>query len=222
MKDQKQNRARALGVLGKIPFNGMLGIEISPHLAPDLPAVRLDAALFRQVLLNLALNAQQAMPRGGLLELQTRCRDGRVDLDVIDNGSGMDEQTLSRVFEAFFSTKPTGSGLGLATVKRIVEAHGGRIWLEDGHPGTRVRFTLPAWRPQSLARFLFLLFQGIRTTLELQALDLQELLQAEAAVLAAVAGHLEAAKGRGAIDHMVAVDPDGPRLDLPGEQVGLV
>ena len=120
------------------------GIEISPHLAPDLPAVRLDAALFRQVLLNLALNAQQAMPRGGLLELQSRVRDGRVELDVIDNGCGMDEQTLARIFEAFFSTKQTGSGLGLATVKRIVDAHGGQVTVESAPSrGTRFTVSLP-------------------------------------------------------------------------------
>src|SRR5690349_15018484 len=52
------------------------GVEISPHLAPDLPQVRLDSSLFRQVLLNLALNAQQAMPRGGTIEMQTRLHDG--------------------------------------------------------------------------------------------------------------------------------------------------
>src|SRR5207302_5352709 len=107
------------------------GVEISQHLSPDLPAVRLDAALFRQALLNLALNAQQAMPRGGIIELQTRFRDGRVELVIIDNGCGMDEQTLSRIFDVFFSTKPAGSGLGLATVKRIVEAHGGRVAVES-------------------------------------------------------------------------------------------
>ncbi len=117
------------------------GVEISPHLAPDLPAVRLDSALFRQVLLNLALNAQQAMPRGGIIEMQTRFRDGRVELDIIDNGCGMDEQTLSRIFDAFFSTKTTGSGLGLATVKRIVEAHGGRVTVESA-PSRGTRFTL--------------------------------------------------------------------------------
>src|SRR5579872_6867059 len=87
------------------------GVEISPHLAADLPEVRLDAALFRQVLLNLALNAQQAMPRGGLVEIQTRLREGRVELEMIDNGCGMDQKTLSRIFEVFWSTKTSGSGL---------------------------------------------------------------------------------------------------------------
>ena len=120
------------------------GVEISPHLAPDLPAVRLDSQLFRQVLLNLALNAQQAMPRGGTIELQTRLHDGRVELDCIDNGCGMDETTLSRIFTAFYSTKKAGTGLGLATVKRIVEAHGGRIAVESAPSrGTRFTISLP-------------------------------------------------------------------------------
>jgi two-component system sensor histidine kinase HydH len=120
------------------------GVEISPHLSPDLPAVRLDSALFRQVLLNLALNAQQAMPRGGIIEMQTRLHDGRVELEIIDNGCGMDENTLSRIFTAFYSTKPGGSGLGLATVKRIVEAHGGRVTVESAPArGTRFTVSLP-------------------------------------------------------------------------------
>jgi signal transduction histidine kinase len=126
------------------PEAAAAAIEISPHLAPDLPPVRLDRALFRQVLLNLAINAQQAMPKGGLLELQSRWRDGRVELDLIDNGSGMDESTVSRIFDVFFSTKPTGSGLGLPTVRRIVAAHGGRIAVESAPArGTRFTISLP-------------------------------------------------------------------------------
>ncbi|HVW01791.1 MAG TPA: ATP-binding protein [Planctomycetaceae bacterium] len=120
------------------------GIDISPHLGTDLPAVRLDPALFRQVLLNLALNAQQAMPSGGLLELQTCLRDDRVQLDVIDNGVGMDERTLGKLFQAFFSTKPGGSGLGLPTVRKIVEAHGGSITVQsEKGKGTRFSISLP-------------------------------------------------------------------------------
>lgn len=120
-------------------------VEISPHLAADLPLVRLDRALFRQVLLNLALNAQQAMPDGGLLELQTYVRDGQLHLDIIDNGSGMDPKTLSNIFQVFFSTKPGGSGLGLPTVKKIIEAHGGTIAAEsEVGKGTRFMISLPS------------------------------------------------------------------------------
>jgi two-component system sensor histidine kinase HydH len=85
------------------------------------------------------------MPRGGLIELQTRCRDGMVELEIIDNGCGMDAQTLSRIFEVFWSKRlsgtPPGSGLGLATVKRIVEAHGGGITVAS-EPARGTRFTL--------------------------------------------------------------------------------
>ena len=126
------------------------GIEISPHLATDLPAVELDESLFRQVLLNLALNAQQAMPEGGLLELQTYHGPDGVCLEFIDNGSGMDERTRSRMFQAFFSTRTSGSGLGLPTVKKIVEAHKGQITCEsEPGRGTRFKVTLPPAEPPS-------------------------------------------------------------------------
>lgn len=119
-------------------------VEISPHLASDLPRVALDVSLIRQVLMNLALNAQQAMPNGGLLELQTFARDGRVHLAVIDNGAGMDEKTRSRLFEVFFSTKPNGNGLGLPTVRKIVDAHHGSITCEsEKGRGTRFTISLP-------------------------------------------------------------------------------
>ncbi len=116
-------------------------IEISPHLASDLPSVRVDCSLFRQMLLNLARNAQQAMPGGGLIELQTRPVDGRVQLAIIDNGSGMDEATRAKLFQTFFSTKTHGSGLGLATVRKIVEAHHATITC-DSEPGRGTRFLI--------------------------------------------------------------------------------
>lgn len=120
-------------------------IEISPHLATDLAPVSLDRVLFRQVLLNLTLNALQAMPQGGLLELQTSMSDGQVRLDLIDNGCGMDERTMSKMFQVFFSTKDNGSGLGLPTVKKIVEAHGGTIACQSAAgKGTRFTILLPA------------------------------------------------------------------------------
>lgn len=120
------------------------GIEISPHLATDLPLVEADESLMRQVLLNLALNAQQAMPEGGLLELQTYSGPHGVCLELIDNGCGMDERTRSRMFQAFYSTRSNGSGLGLPTVKKIVEAHRGKITCESEQGrGTRFTITLP-------------------------------------------------------------------------------
>ncbi len=121
------------------------GIDISPHLAANLPAVELDVQLWRQVLMNLSRNALQAMPNGGVLELQTYGREASVMLDIIDNGQGMSTETQARMFDTFFSTKPDGSGLGLPTVRKIVEAHGGTIVCESEiGRGTRFSIVLPA------------------------------------------------------------------------------
>ena len=117
------------------------GIEISPHLAANLPQVNIDFRLFLQVLTNLSRNAQQAMPRGGVLELQTYCRDNRVMLDIIDTGEGMTPETQAKMFDAFYSTKKDGSGLGLPTVRKIVEAHHGTI-LCDSEVGRGTRFSI--------------------------------------------------------------------------------
>lgn len=123
-------------------------VEISPHLGIDLPPVLLDRQLWRQVLQNLSRNAAQAMPDGGVLELQTFARDGRVVLEIIDTGQGMDAATQARMFETFYSTRSQGSGLGLPTVRKIVEGHHGEIDCESAvGRGTRFVITLPALLP---------------------------------------------------------------------------
>jgi two-component system, cell cycle sensor histidine kinase and response regulator CckA len=87
-----------------------------------------DRSGLEQVLLNLIMNARQAMPGGGTITISVRAApDGFVELGVKDTGAGMDEATLARIFEAFFTTKPDGSGLGLATVASVVERHGGKV-----------------------------------------------------------------------------------------------
>ncbi len=125
-------------------------IEIIRYLEPDLPHVLLDRETFQAVLFNLAINAQQAMPEGGQLVVRTRAVRGGVALDLIDTGAGIDEETLPHVFEAFYSTKPSGSGLGLPTAKKIVEAHGGRILVES-EPGRGTMFTIALPTPRRLA-----------------------------------------------------------------------
>jgi signal transduction histidine kinase len=116
-------------------------VVIRTHYAGDLPAVRLDEDLFKQALLNLILNAEHAMPDGGELIVRTR-RDGSwAVLDVIDTGVGMTEEVRSRVFDAFYSTRPGGSGLGLPTTRKIVEAQGGTIHVQSD-PGKGSQFTV--------------------------------------------------------------------------------
>ncbi|MDA1016902.1 MAG: ATP-binding protein [Planctomycetota bacterium] len=120
-------------------------IELSQHQDPNLPKVRVDHLLIRQVWMNLARNAIQAMPDGGVLEVLTRSEDENVLVDIIDNGRGMDERTRERMFQAFFSTKASGSGLGLPTVRKIIESHQGTITCEsEVGRGTRFTISLPA------------------------------------------------------------------------------
>jgi signal transduction histidine kinase len=123
------------------PTAKQANIEIKCYLPADLPPLRLDADLFKQVLLNLMLNAEQAMPGGGELTIQAS-RDGdAVCLSLIDTGIGMTPEVVAKVFRPFFSTKSTGSGLGLPTARKIVEAHGGSIDVQS-EPGKGTKFTI--------------------------------------------------------------------------------
>jgi signal transduction histidine kinase len=103
------------------------GIVVRTYCSPDLPLLDIDADLLKQALLNLMLNAEHAMADGGELIITTR-RDGSfVVIDVTDTGIGMSEEVRSRIFDPFYSTRPGGSGLGLPTTRKIVEAHYGTI-----------------------------------------------------------------------------------------------
>jgi signal transduction histidine kinase len=122
-------------------------IEIKSYLPADLPPVLLEREMFKQALLNLLLNAQQAMPDGGELTIQAAVEpEGRfLCLMLIDTGKGMTPEVAAKAFRPFFSTKPGGTGLGLATTRKIIEAHGGRIELHsDPGRGTKVTIRLPA------------------------------------------------------------------------------
>jgi two-component system sensor histidine kinase HydH len=116
-------------------------IEIKTFLPSDLPAAALDADLFKQALLNLLLNAQQAMPDGGPITIQTGCEVNGVFLSVIDTGNGMAPEIAAKVFRPFFSTRAGGTGLGLATTRRIVEAHNGTIDVQS-EVGRGSKFTI--------------------------------------------------------------------------------
>jgi signal transduction histidine kinase len=120
------------------------GVEIVRYLDPELPRVMLDRQAFRQALLNLIINAKQAMPEGGQLVVRTAAERNLVAVYLIDTGMGRDERTALQMFEPFYTTKPGGSGLGLPTTQKIVEAHGGRIGVQsEVGRGTQITIELP-------------------------------------------------------------------------------
>src|SRR5262249_33573302 len=150
-------------------------IDIKCYFPADLPPVALDRDLFKQALLNLLLNAQQAMPGGGELTIQAEVvpappepssevrgqgaevsqdgdgasltsdlcplTSGFVELSLIDTGKGMPPEVLARAFRPFYSTRAGGTGLGLATTRKIVEAHGGTIDVQS-EVGHGTKFTI--------------------------------------------------------------------------------
>jgi signal transduction histidine kinase len=133
-----------------MPMARQSGIDIKSYLPADLPPVSLNKDLFRQALLNLMLNAQQAMPEGGQLTIQAALEPEGVCLSLIDTGKGMTADATHKAFRPFFSTKPGGTGLGLATTRKIVEAHGGSIVLQsEVGRGTKVSIRLPLAAPEA-------------------------------------------------------------------------
>lgn len=130
-------------------------IVLNTALAADLGTVRMDPAQVQQILMNLVLNARDAMPDGGEITLATRnftdhLLGSWVELSVTDNGGGMDAETLNRAFEPFFTTKKPGrgNGLGLATARRLARQAGGNIIAESElGKGTRICVRLPRVQP---------------------------------------------------------------------------
>jgi signal transduction histidine kinase len=123
-------------------------VGLRTELADDLPPVLGDRVQLQQVMLNLIMNGIEAMttvedrPR----ELTIRTQSSEVDqvrVSVQDSGIGLDRQSLERIFQAFYTTKPGGMGIGLSISRSIVENHGGQLWAvpNDG-PGTTFQFTL--------------------------------------------------------------------------------
>jgi D-alanine transaminase len=117
------------------------GIDVKSYVTSGLPPVPLDRDLFKQALLNLLLNAQQAMPQGGEITLQAAVDGPAVVLTLIDTGKGMTPEVLAKAFKPFYSTREGGTGLGLPTTKKILLAHGGDIAAESA-PGKGTRFTI--------------------------------------------------------------------------------
>lgn len=126
-------------------------VEVIRYLDPDLPSMMLDGETIQAALVNLVKNALEAMPDGGALVARTRPTRNGIALDLIDTGIGMDEKTAMKMFEAFYTTKHGGSGLGLPTARKVIEAHGGTINVQS-EAGRGTQFTLDFPTPARLAR----------------------------------------------------------------------
>lgn len=117
------------------------GIRLRQEFAPGLPPVDADPSILRQALLNLLVNAQQAMPGGGEILVRTAANGAHVRLSVTDNGPGMTPDVRDKIFTLYYSTKPGGTGLGLPMVQKILREHQGTVEVETA-PGRGATFTL--------------------------------------------------------------------------------
>jgi len=129
-------------------------VALRQELASDIPLVACDRARIQQVLMNVLVNAIQAMSEGGELTVTTALRENSVEIVVHDNGPGISQEIRGKIFDPFFTTKENGTGLGLSIVYRIMEEHGGRVEVESltaaeipagaaGSTGTKFRLCLP-------------------------------------------------------------------------------
>jgi signal transduction histidine kinase len=125
------------------------GVEVRTELPPGLLAAQGDPEKLQRVLFNLIQNAIRHTPADGSVVVRAAPAGDAVEIEVADTGSGIAQDDRDRIFEPFFRGGPQaarprgGAGLGLAISRAIVEAHGGRIWLDDAPAGTSVRFSLP-------------------------------------------------------------------------------
>jgi PAS domain S-box-containing protein len=134
------------------------GVSVRTQFAEGLPAVQADRVQLQQVVLNLIVNAIEAMAVLGegerelLISTGLDASDG-VHVTLRDSGLGLDPKNVERLFEAFYTTKPTGMGMGLAICRSIIEAHGGRMWAGANEPrGAVFQFTLPLASDQTASR----------------------------------------------------------------------
>lgn len=216
-------------------------VQVLLDTVPGVPVVQADAGQLEQVVLNLAINARDAMPGGGVLTLRTRIRElnqsqarrgfvlsaGRyVVLEVGDTGTGMDAVTLEQIFEPFFTTKEAGrgTGLGLATVYGIVEQSGGHIEVESVLGGGSIfRIFLPASRtahsgPSSVAKGAGPMAAGLGVTV--LVVEDEDAVRSFIRRMLERAGYavLEAANGRKALEQ---AGPHAGDIDLVLTDVGM-
>jgi signal transduction histidine kinase len=127
--------------------NGSPKVRIERSFAPDVPRLLLDRNRFKQILLNLLINARQAMPTGGEVSISTRHKksEHEVEITIADTGAGMSQEVLTQAFQPFFTTKDSGLGLGLNIVNKIVKEHSGYVLISSSPgKGTHVQLNFPA------------------------------------------------------------------------------
>jgi len=117
------------------------GVRVRTHVGSQPLPVRIDVDLFKQAMLNLMINGQQAMVEGGELILRAQRAGGRARVEVIDTGPGIEPDVAEHIFQAYYTTKRGGTGLGLPTAHRIIKAHAGQIAV-DAAPGKGTRFVI--------------------------------------------------------------------------------
>ncbi len=133
------------------------GYQIHKRLATDIPEIQADPGLLYQAFLNILINAMQAMPEGGNIYIELFSRKHTLTILFADDGPGIPDEILNRIWEPFFTSKDKGSGLGLPIVKKIVEGHGGIIEIDNSpEKGIQVAVTLPVERySETAARGMF-------------------------------------------------------------------
>lgn len=132
------------------PEHQAAGIVVHVDMPSSLPLVMIDTEAIRRVLINLLVNARQAMPGGGELIVQIRREGPWAELAITDTGVGMDEEQLAKCFDLYWSTKRGGTGLGLSTVQRTIAEHGGSVRVLS-EPGRGTSFTVCVPLVQELA-----------------------------------------------------------------------
>jgi len=120
------------------------GYTIHSHYDDNVPKIQADADMLYQAFLNIMINAMQAMPDGGVIDIAAIARDGNLWITFEDQGPGITKEAIGKMWDPFFTTKDKGTGLGLGIVKNIIEAHNGKIRIENrSKGGTRVAVRLP-------------------------------------------------------------------------------
>ena len=127
-------------------------VELILHCDDSISSIHIDKGKIRQAIINIALNAIQSMETGGVLKISTSALNhghysmgnGGIQITVEDNGRGIEPETKEKVFDPFFTTRPDGTGLGLYNCHKVIDAHNGSIFIEDGKSGgTKVSVLLP-------------------------------------------------------------------------------